>query len=40
MVGNEKEMGMLSGSTLAHVVRGVKRMCGKWMVDVGLMEEL
>lgn len=34
------EMGMFSGSTLAHAGRGVKRACGKQMVDVGLMEDL
>ena len=33
-------MGMLAGSTLAHVGMGVKRACGDWMIDVGLMEDL
>ena len=28
MVGKEHEMGMLSGSTLAHVGTGMKRACG------------
>ena len=37
--GKEYEMGMFPGSTLAHVGIGVKRVCGKWMVDAGSMEE-
>ena len=38
--GKEYEMGMFLGSTLAHVGRGVKRVRGKWVVDVVLMEDL
>ena len=32
-------MGKLLGSKLAHVVMGGKRVYGKQMIDVGLMEE-
>ena len=36
--GKEHEMGMHSGSTLAHVMMGDRRIEEKLMVDVGLME--
>ena len=38
-IGKDHEMKMLLGSTLAHVGMGVKRVYGKQMVDVELMEE-
>ena len=39
MMGNDYERGMLSRSTLAHVGMEEKRVYGKQMVEVGLMEE-
>ena len=38
-IGRDHEMKMSSGSTLAHVGMGDKRIEEKLMADVGLMEE-
>ena len=38
-IGKDYEMKMLSGSTLAHVGMGDRRIEEKLMADVGLIEE-